>query len=113
MSHEQWVEMKPRIAALFRTKSRDEWCALLEGSDCCFAPVLNWDEAPEHPHNKARDTYVEIDGVIQPAPAPRFSRTPGRVQRPPASKGAHTEEVLAAFGLSLDEIERLRKSNVI
>jgi alpha-methylacyl-CoA racemase len=113
MSHEQWVEMKPRIAALFRTKSRDEWCALLEGSDCCFAPVLNWDEAPEHPHNKARDTYVEIDGVIKPAPAPRFSRTPGRVQRPPASKGAHTEEVLAAFGLSLDEIERLRKSNVI
>ncbi len=113
MHPEQWTALKPRIAALFRTRTRDEWCALLEGSDCCFAPVLDWDEAPAHPHNQARATYVEIDGVTQPAPAPRFSRTPGQVQRSPAVKGAHTDAVLADFGFAPDEIASLRSRAVV
>lgn len=113
LSPKQWTALKPRIAALFRTKTRDEWCALLEGTDCCFAPVLDWDEAPEHPHNKARGTYVEVDGVVQPAPAPRFSRTPAEVQRPPAARGEHTDEVLADFGFAGADIDALRKAGVV
>ncbi|OIQ96267.1 E-cinnamoyl-CoA:R-phenyllactate CoA transferase [mine drainage metagenome] len=72
----KWPELKRRFADLFRTRTRQEWCALLEATDACFAPVLDWDEAPQHPHNQARQTFVTIDGVVQPAPAPRFSRTP-------------------------------------
>jgi alpha-methylacyl-CoA racemase len=71
-----WPRLKQRLAAVFRTRTRDEWCALFEGSDACVAPVLDWDEAPRHPHNRARGTFVTIDGVVQPAPAPRFDRTP-------------------------------------
>ncbi len=71
----RWPDLKERLAAVFATRTRDEWCTLLEGSDACFAPVLDWDEAPEHPHNRARETFVQIDGVVQPAPAPRFSRS--------------------------------------
>jgi alpha-methylacyl-CoA racemase len=75
----RWPEMKQRMAALFKTRSRDAWCALLEGTDACFAPVLDWDEAPLHPHNVARGSFVSDGGVVQPAPAPRFSRTPGAI----------------------------------
>jgi alpha-methylacyl-CoA racemase len=92
----RWPEFRQRLAALFKTRSRDDWCALLEGSDACFAPVLDWDEAPRHPHNVARQTFVEIGGVVQPAAAPRFSRTPGSagpLQQAPA------EEILRAWGL--------------
>jgi alpha-methylacyl-CoA racemase len=71
-----WPVLKLRLADLFRGHTRDEWCARLEGTDACFAPVLDWDEAPLHAHNRARETFVEVDGVVQPAPAPRFSRTP-------------------------------------
>jgi alpha-methylacyl-CoA racemase len=113
LNPKQWVALKPRMAELFRTKTRDEWCALLEGTDCCFAPVLDWDEAPQHRHNKARETYIEIDGVVQPAPAPRFSRTPGQVQRPPAKRGEHTDEVLADFGLGSDQIAALHAARVV
>ena len=71
-----WPQLRERLAQIFLTRTRAEWCALLEGSDACFAPVLNWDEAPLHPHNQARQTFVTVDGVLQPAPAPRFSHTP-------------------------------------
>jgi alpha-methylacyl-CoA racemase len=86
----------PRI---FLTKTRDEWCEIMEGTDVCFAPVLAMDEAPEHPHNVERGTFTEVAGLTQPAPAPRFSRTPGRIERPPPHAGQHTDEVLADWGI--------------
>jgi len=92
----RWPQLRERLAACFKTRTRDAWCALLEGSDACFAPVLDWDEAPRHPHNRARQTFVEIDGVIQPAAAPRLSRTPG--QAGPVIK-ADREAILRAWGL--------------
>ena len=110
---ETWPELKRRIAAVIATRTRAEWCEILEGTDACFAPVLDWDEAPAHPHNVARGTFIEIDGVIQPAPAPRFSRTPGGVQRPPAEPGEHTESVLADWGFTPTEIESLRGTGAI
>ena len=75
MDRARWPEAQTQFAELFKTRTRDQWCALLEGTDACFAPVLTTDEAPDHPHNAARATYIEIDGIVQPAPAPRFSRT--------------------------------------
>jgi len=105
--------MKERVGAIFKTKTRAEWCERMEGSDICFAPVLSLAEAPEHPHMKARGTFVEIDGVVQPGPAPRFSRTPGAVQGPPAAAGQHTDEALSAWGLSDDRIAELRKSGAV
>ncbi len=80
-----WPKLKERIAAIFRTKTRDEWCRLMEGSEVCFAPVLSMEEAPNHPHNRHRGTFVEHEGVLQPGPAPRFERTPSSIQRSPAS----------------------------
>jgi len=89
MDTARWPLLKLRMADLFRTRTRDEWCALLEGSDACFAPVLDWDEAPAHPHNVARGTFVEVDGMVQPAPAPRFSRSaPGAPSAAPREEGA-------------------------
>jgi alpha-methylacyl-CoA racemase len=85
--------LKERLAEVFRTKTRDEWCEIMEGTDVCFAPVLSMDEAPAHPHNVS-GTFVEVAGVVQPAPAPRFSRTAPEIQRPPAHAGQHTDEVL-------------------
>ncbi len=76
MDRQAWPVLKLRLAEVLRTRTRDEWCALLEGTDACFAPVLDWDEAPEHPHNRARQTFTHLQGVLQPAPAPRFDRTP-------------------------------------
>ena len=81
MDARAWPSLKERCAAVFATRTRDEWCAILEGSDACFAPILDWDEAPSHPHNVARATFVEVDGVTQPAPAPRFDRTPSSAPR--------------------------------
>jgi alpha-methylacyl-CoA racemase len=86
MDRSRWPMLKLRLADVFRTRTRDEWCALLEGSDACFAPVLDWDEAPAHPHNQARGTFVTLQGVVQPAPAPRFSRTPAHRCRRPARR---------------------------
>ena len=86
MDRAAWPELKQRLATLFATKSRDAWCALLEGSDACFAPVLDWNEAPDHAHNRARKTFVSVDGVMQPAPAPRFSRTAPNAPRPIAER---------------------------
>jgi alpha-methylacyl-CoA racemase len=108
-----WVELKARFAEIFKTKTRDEWCQVLEGTDACFAPVLSLDEAPHHPHNVARQTFVEVDGVVQPAPAPRFSRTPGAIQRPPAEPGANTDEVLARWGFAGEEIARLHAAKAV
>ena len=108
-----WDAYKERLAAIFKTRTRDEWCAAMEGTDVCFAPVLDYDEAPAHPHNVARGTFVDYDGVIQPAPAPRFSRTPGGIQRPPATRGEHTEEVLTDWGFSAGELDGLRVAGAI
>jgi len=108
-----WPTLKERVAAIFRSKTREEWCRLMEGSEVCFAPVLSMQEAPTHPHNRQRGTFVEVDGVVQPAPAPRFSRTPSAVQRPPANPGEHTEEALRAWGFSAAELEQLRGCGAI
>ena len=109
----EWAGVTERFAAIFRTKTRDEWCAIMEGSDVCFAPVLSLAEAPAHPHNRARETFVEVDGVVQPAPAPRFSRTAPAIQRPPARRGEHTGEALADWGFSAGEIAALRAAGAI
>jgi len=108
-----WPAMKERLAALFRTRTRDEWCRIMEGSDVCFAPVLSLREAPAHSHNVARNVFVEVEGALVPAPAPRFSRTPARIQRPPAVPGEHTDEVLGEWGFSPAEISRLRAARAI
>lgn len=113
MDHERWPELKERLAKVFRTKTRDEWCDILEGTDVCFAPVLSFEEVSQHSHNKERHTFIEVDGVLQPAPAPRFSRTPAQVQRPPAAPGEHTEEGLLDWGFSQEDIETLRRANAI
>jgi alpha-methylacyl-CoA racemase len=105
--------MKERFAALFKTKTRDEWCAILENTDACFGPVLSLTEAPKHPHNVARQTFVEIDGIPQPAPAPRFSRTPGAIQFAPARPGEHTDEALRDWGFGSDEVARLRAAGAV
>ncbi len=113
MDRSQWPAMKERVAALVKTRSRDEWCRIMEGSDVCFAPVLAMSEAPAHPHNAARETFVEIAGMTQPAPAPRFSRTKPEIARPPAHAGQHSLEVLAGWGFSEAEIRALRESKAI
>ena len=104
---EQWPALKDRLAEIFRTKTRDEWCEIMEHTDVCFAPVLSLGEAPSHPHNVERGTFVEENGVVQPAPAPRFSRTKAEIQRPPAHAGQHTDEVLAQFGFDDDRVAKL------
>jgi alpha-methylacyl-CoA racemase len=113
MDRSAWPKLKERLTGIFKTKTRDEWCALMEGTDVCFAPVLSLAEAPEHPHMKARNTFVEVEGVRQPGPAPRFSRTPGVIERPPAHAGEHTDEALADWGFPSDDVAQLRKSGAI
>jgi alpha-methylacyl-CoA racemase len=108
-----WPKMKERLKTLFLTKTRDEWCKIMEGSDICFAPVLSMSEAPNHPHMKHRGTFVEENGVTQPGPAPRFSRTPSKIQRPPARPGEHTEEALRDWGFANADLETLRKCGAI
>jgi alpha-methylacyl-CoA racemase len=93
------------MAAIFRTRTRDDWCARLEGTDVCFAPVLSMDEAADHPHNRARDAFIDVAGVRQPAPAPRFGTTVPDPPRAPGSVDAKT--VLADWGLDSADIDRL------
>jgi len=102
-----WPVLKGRLEKLFHTRTRDEWCALMEGTDVCFAPVLTMSEAAEHPHNVARQTFIDVAGTRQPAPAPRFSRTRPEVSRPPAHAGQHTREVLLDWGLDADVVDGL------
>jgi alpha-methylacyl-CoA racemase len=109
----QWPVLKERLTAIFRTRTRDEWCEAMEGSDVCFAPVLSLAEAPEHPHNVHRGTFTEIAGVVQPSPAPRFSRTSPEISGPPAHAGQHTDEVLAEWGLDAERIAKLREAGAI
>jgi alpha-methylacyl-CoA racemase len=109
----QWPELKVKMAEVIATKTRDEWCALMEHSDVCFAPVLSMSEAPKHPHNVHRSTFVTRDGVTQPAPAPRFSRTQTELPAPPPNVGANTDEVLAWAGYSPEAIASLRESGAV
>jgi alpha-methylacyl-CoA racemase len=109
LDRRRWPEAKAKLAARFKTRTREAWCRLLEGSDACFAPVLSLTEAPSHPHNLARATFVEVDGIVQPAPAPRFSRTPAAVPTPPEAPGERGVASLANWGLGGDEIARLRR----
>ena len=107
MDQARWPELKERFAEVFRTRTRDEWAAILEPAEACVTPVLSLDEAPRHPHNAARGSFVEIGGKLQPAPAPRFSGTPASVPEPPPEPGADTERALSAWGLGAAEIARL------
>jgi alpha-methylacyl-CoA racemase len=108
MNRDEWPELGAKLAAVIRTKTCDEWCALMDATDVCFAPVLTLDEAPSHPHNVARQTFVSVEGVPQPAPAPRFSGTPGAIQSPPPAIGAHNETALKDWGFSAAEIAGLQ-----
>lgn len=109
----RWPELSERLAAVFRTRTRAQWCALLEGSDTCFAPVLRMSEALTHPHNVARSTFTTVDGVAVPSPAPRFDRTPAGVARGASRTGEHTDEVLAELGTSAERIAELRESGAV
>ena len=108
-----WPAKREKLNQLFKTRTRQQWCDIMEGTDACFAPVLDLKEAPVHPHNIDRKTFVELDGVVQPAPAPRFSRTQGEIQGPAAMAGEHTREVLSAWNFSDQEIGELQASGVI
>jgi alpha-methylacyl-CoA racemase len=113
LDRDGWPRLRERLAALFRTRTREEWCELLAGTDACVAPVLGLGEAQAHPHNRARGTFVEVGGVTQPAPAPRFSRTPCDPPAPAASPGEHTDQALADWGIAPEEIARLRAAAAI
>lgn len=108
-----WPAKREKLTQLFKTKTRQQWCDIMEGTDVCFAPVLDLKEAPNHPHNIDRKTFVELDGVVQPAPAPRFSRTQGEIQGPAAMAGEHTREVLSAWNFSDQEIGELQAARAI
>lgn len=108
-----WPELKEKLAGVIRTKSQAEWCEIMEGTDVCFAPVLNFMDAPKHAANVARQTYIEVDDVVQPAPAPRFSRTPSEVRHGAHDLGQDTEAVLAAMGFGEQELEQLKSAGAI
>ncbi len=113
MNAKDWPNLKAKLAAVIKEKSRAAWCTIMEGTDICFAPVLDWDEAPQHPHNKARETFVEIGGVVQPAPAPRFSRTKSETPASPVKNDANTMEILTNWGIAAETISKLQESGAI
>lgn len=113
MDKSRWPALKQRLTSIFKTRTRDEWSAIMENTDICYGPVLTLKEALKHPHNVARKTFVEVEGVPQPAPAPRFSRTVSKIQSPPAVVGQHTESALRDWGLSATEVEALQKAQAI
>jgi len=113
MSRDSWPEQKEAIKKIILDKTRDEWCELMEGTDVCFAPVLDMSEAPKHPHNIERKTFIDLEGVTQPAPAPRFSRTEPEVVSSPSVVGEHTDEVLTSIGLSDEDINTLKTSGAV
>ena len=108
-----WPELKAKLTEVIKAKTRDEWCAIMEGTDVCFAPVLSFKEAPSHPANIARNVYQEVDGVVQPSPAPRFSRTPSEIRHGARGIGEDTVSVLQAMGFAADEIEQLQNNNSV
>src|SRR4051812_20408911 len=108
-----WPEMQERLKRIFKSKTRAEWTEIMQQTDICFAPVLRMSEAIEHPHNRHRSSFVEVDGIAQPGPAPRFMGTPTRVQRPPARVGEHTEAVLRDWGFSAEEIAALHREGAV
>jgi len=113
MNPARWAELKNTLTVLFQSKTRDEWCEILEGSDACFAPVLDFTEAHKHPHNQARKTFIEVDGMQQPAPAPRFSRSECGTPSAPHKEGADSEAILSDWGFTDVAIERLRSSGAL
>ena len=113
MDRSAWAGMKQRLADIFKSKTRDEWCEIMEGSDVCFAPVLSLTETKHHPHIQARNTFVTVAGAPQPGPAPRFSRSRAEIRRPPPHAGQHTDEALADWGFPAAEIRKLRESKAI
>jgi alpha-methylacyl-CoA racemase len=113
MDRSLWPSLNDRLAKVIATKTRDEWCEIMEGTDVCFAPVLTIEEAPHHKHNAARQTFVEVEGVMQPAPAPRFSATPGAIAGPPPAIGADTAAALAEWGFSASNIDSLQRCGAI
>jgi alpha-methylacyl-CoA racemase len=113
MARADWPALKEKLTAVFKTRTRDEWDAIMLGSDVCYAPILSFAEAVEHPHNQARRTFVEVDGLKQAAPAPRFSRTAPEVPAPAAAPGQHTRDVLSAAGFSAAEIDALLAAGAV
>ncbi|MBM4223428.1 MAG: CoA transferase [Gammaproteobacteria bacterium] len=113
MDARQWPELRAQVAAAVRRRTRDEWCALLEGSDVCFAPVLDFDEARQHPHNRAREAFMEQEGLVHPAAAPRFSATPARAATPASVPGAEGVQVLQKLGFAESQIAELAASGAV
>jgi alpha-methylacyl-CoA racemase len=113
MDRNGWPEWRRFLELQFLSKTRDEWCAILEGTDACFAPVLSFEEAPSHPQNKARETFIDYQGVTQPAPSPRFSRTPSAIQRPAPAAGEHSQEILKNWGFDDAEVRSLIEDGAV
>ena len=113
MSREDWPSLRTRLEAVFLERTRDEWDEIMLGSDVCYAPILQFEEAASNPHNQERQTFVESSGVTQAAPAPRFSRTPAELPTPAVAPGNNTDEVLSSMGLSVDEIAVLKSSGAV
>ena len=109
----QWGVLKDKLTALFKTKTRDEWCEAMEMTDVCFAPVLSLEEAPQHPHNVARGTFIDVGGVIQPAPAPRYSETVVDTPTPSPKVGAHSDEILLGLGFHAERIAAIRANGAV
>jgi alpha-methylacyl-CoA racemase len=113
MDSSRWPHLKSRLAEVMRTKTSAQWCALMEGTDVCFAPVLTMSEAAQHPHNVARGTFIDVGGVTQPAPAPRFSRSSPTIAMPPAHPGQHSRQVLIDAGFTTSEVDDLFGDGVV
>ncbi|MBW2369644.1 MAG: CoA transferase, partial [Deltaproteobacteria bacterium] len=113
MDTDCWADLKDKLAEIFKKKTRDQWCQMMEGTDVCFAPVLSMEEAKNHPHNQARNTFIDINGITQPAPGPRFSRTQPAVPAPPPKIGEHNEAALADWGIATNVIRKLKAKQII
>jgi alpha-methylacyl-CoA racemase len=113
MDRSAWPSLKAKLQDVLRTKTQAEWCAIMDATDICFAPVLDLEEAPKHAHNVARETFVTVEGVVQPAPAPRFSATPGAIQGPPPRIGAHNDEALTNWGFTAAEVAALEEKGAL
>jgi len=113
MDRSAWPDLKAKLADVIKQKTQDQWCEIMDATDICFAPVLTLEDAPRHSHNVARETFVTVEGVVQPAPAPRFSATPGRIQGPPPKIGADNDTALGDWGFSSDAIAGLKESGAL